>query len=120
MLGRLLLRTLAITILLSLMVTPSATAEMTVKLSWDASPSPDVAGYRLFARSYGGTYDYTNPIWEGPEVMTDENPAVVTVPGHSAFVCRAFDEDGNESVDSNETSTWEGPPEPPVGCRTGA
>ncbi len=81
-----------------------------VTLTWELSTSPDVVSYKIFKRPYTGAYDYTAPAWtgEGP-------PATLTAGAHYAYVCRAVDEAGNESIDSNEASTWDGAPEPPGG-----
>lgn len=86
---------------------------MDVTLTWDPNSEPDLAGYRLYNRTYDGSYDYTQPIWEGTE-----NLVTVTVPDHSAFVVRAYDISGQESLDSNEATTWDGAPAAPTGCRT--
>ena len=81
-------------------------------LEWDANTEPDLAGYRLFSREFSGTYNYTNPIWEG----TDTTAVVVVDDEHAAFVVRAFDVSGDESADSNEDNTWMGPPAKVGGC----
>lgn len=81
-----------------------------VTLIWEAPESPDVVGYRIFERSFSGSYDYTAPAWEGNALTT-----TLDIGGHRAFVARAFDADGRESVDSNECSTWDGNPDAPGG-----
>jgi hypothetical protein len=40
-----------------------------IRLTWDPNePAPE--GYRVFRRSDGAAYDYSQPFWQGPEVMT--------------------------------------------------
>jgi hypothetical protein len=63
---------------------------------------PPPAGYRLYGREEGNSYDYDSPWWEGDYTFTsctidqlDENTTYY-------FVLRAFDDEGNESGDSNE------------------
>jgi hypothetical protein len=76
-------------------------------LSWQPSTDPDVAGYRLFWRQDGESYDYNDPVWEGAGVTcTYEFDAVVNTT--YCFVVRAFDTAGNESADSNE-ACWTAP-----------
>jgi len=76
-------------------------------LSWQPSTDPDVAGYRLFSREDGQSYDYDHPAWEGTgAICTYEFDAVVNTT--YCFVVRAFDVAGNESVDSNE-ACWTAP-----------
>ncbi|MEK7466163.1 MAG: CFI-box-CTERM domain-containing protein [Planctomycetota bacterium] len=65
-----------------------------VRLSWTASPSADLAGYRLYVRPEGGTY--ANPDALGPvstTLVSGLDPAV----GHD-FMLTAVDEAGNESA----------------------
>lgn len=101
---------IAITLSLLFVVVALSYAEppSEVTLAWDANSEPDLAGYRIFERSYVDTYDYTTPSWEGTETT-----CTLSVSGHRAFVARAFDEEGNESENSNEASTWDGKPQPP-------
>lgn len=82
-----------------------------ITLRWNSNTEPDLAGYRLYARAHGDSYNYTAPIWTG-----NATTATVEVPTHSAFVVRAFDESGLESENSNEVTTWDGKPKPPFGC----
>jgi hypothetical protein len=72
-------------------------AEVTV--AWDANtPSPE--GYRVFVRIGASSYDYTSPVWEGPDTST-----TLVVPDNTLFhvVCRAY-AGMYESADSNEIS----------------
>jgi hypothetical protein len=76
-------------------------------LSWQPSTDPGVAGYRLFSRQGGQSYDYNHPVWEGTATTcTYEFDAVVNTT--YCFVVRAFDTAGNESADSNE-ACWTAP-----------
>jgi hypothetical protein len=76
-------------------------------LSWQPSTDPDVAGYRLFSRRGGQSYDYNHPVWEDTAATcTFEFDAVVNTT--YCFVVRAFDTAGNESADSNE-ACWTAP-----------
>ncbi len=71
-----------------------------VTLAWDANNEEDLAGYRVFYRQEGQSYNYSQPAWEGTETTCtmynlDDNTTY-------CFVARAFDTSGNESGDSNE------------------
>ena len=86
---------------------PWAQAEY-LALEWDPKhPNPDE--YRLFQRTSGQTYDYTQPVYQGKNTTcTIENLA----PGTTYhFVVRVY-VDGDESGDSNEVSytTYSLPP----------
>jgi PKD repeat protein len=79
--------------------TPDTSAATQVTLEWIPNTEPDLAGYKIFAREEGQSYDYTNPSWEGTE-------ATCTIYGLEDtrtyyFVARAFDSEGFESGDSN-------------------
>jgi hypothetical protein len=78
-----------------------------VSLAWNANSEPDLAGYRIFYRPVGGTYNYQNPIWEGTQIT-----CTVQVDEDGFFVARAFDTSGNESGNSNEV--FEGRITPPA------
>ena len=82
-----------------------------VTLEWSPNSEPDLAGYRVFLREEGQSYDYTNPSWEGTETTCtiynlDETKTYY-------FVARAFDTEGLESGDSNEVCL-EPAGEPPI------
>ena len=71
-----------------------------VTLQWSPNSEPDLAGYRVFSREDGQSYDYANPSWEGVETSCtiyglDETKSYY-------FVARAFDTERFESSDSNE------------------
>ena len=81
-------------------ITTDASAATQVTLEWSPNSEPDLAGYKVFAREEGQSYDYTNPSWEGTEPTCtiynlDETKTYY-------FVARAFDTEGLESGDSNE------------------
>jgi hypothetical protein len=71
-----------------------------VSLAWDASTSPNIAGYKVYVGTATGTY--TAPITIG-------NQTTYTVtglgPGTFYFAVTAFNTAGNESGFSNEVNT---------------
>ena len=85
-----------------------------ITLAWDPPHSEQyLAGYRIFHRQQGETYDYNQPAWEGADTTcTIYNLDDDT--GHS-FVARAYDTAGNESSNSNEVS-WPPPSDSAGGC----
>ncbi len=92
---------------LILLLCPLESHSAQLTLSWQPSMDPDVAGYRLFSRQGGQSYDYNHPVWEGTATTcTYQFDAVVNTT--YCFVVRAFDRAGNESADSNE-ACWTAP-----------
>ncbi|MBN1843354.1 MAG: fibronectin type III domain-containing protein, partial [Deltaproteobacteria bacterium] len=82
-----------------------------VTLAWEPNTEPDLAGYRLFCREQGQSYNYDVPVWQGTAITC-------TIPDLDddtkyCFVVRAFDSSQNESGDSNE-ACWEHSASPPV------
>lgn len=75
-----------------------------VTFTWVPSPASDLAGYRLFQREAGASYDYNTPVAQ----IAASDPATCTITdvpdGDYRWVLRAFDDSGNESIDSNECS----------------
>ncbi|MFH1076210.1 MAG: hypothetical protein V1753_05125, partial [Pseudomonadota bacterium] len=70
------------------------------KLSWTSGKGEGIAGYRVFNRKEGESYDYGNPAWEGGGNICvlhglDDNTIYY-------FVARAFSTYGLESINSNE------------------
>lgn len=76
-----------------------------VSLAWDASASPDVAGYRIYTSQTPGQYTYGHD--NAAAEVTKEN-LTATVEGLNDgtvyFVATAFDAKGNESGPSNEVN----------------
>jgi len=71
-----------------------------LNFEWTPNSEPDLAGYRIFYREEGSTYNYNQPAWEGTEVT-----ASIIIPDDGKvyhFVARAFDTEGFESADSIE------------------
>ncbi|HEX5220021.1 MAG TPA: fibronectin type III domain-containing protein [Verrucomicrobiae bacterium] len=85
-------------------------------LQWDPSPSPEVAGYRIYYGVASGTY--TNAVSVGT-VTTATISGLVTGTRYY-FAATAFDGVGNESEFSNEASFTPGSsstPGPPTNLR---
>jgi hypothetical protein len=86
-----------------------------VTLAWDASPSPDVAGYRLVFGTASGQYTTQVDVFGRTE-------HTLTLPdGIYYFVVRAFSVDGLTSSPSNEVVAFVGTaptPTPTKGCTT--
>jgi len=82
--------------------TIGASAATQVTLEWSPNSEPDLAGYRVFLREDGQSYDYTNPSWEG----TEATATIYNIDDTKRyyFIARAFDSEGFESGDSNEVS----------------
>lgn len=85
-------------------------AQQTITLKWNANSESDLAGYEIFMRKEGESYDYSSPIWKKnlSELADPNNPtAVITDLDENItymFVAKAFDTDNNESADSNEVT----------------
>jgi hypothetical protein len=80
---------------------PNSSGSTQVTLEWRPNSEPDLAGYKLFCREQGQTYDYDNPCWEG----TDTTCTIYDLDETKTyfFVVRAVDIEGFQSSDSNET-----------------
>ena len=95
-------------ILLSLLVLAGLVLAQSVQLAWDASPSGDVTGYRIYYGTNSRSYYYK---LNAGLVRTQS----VTLPrrGRWFFAVTAYDKNGVESLFSNEVQ-WENLPSPPV------
>lgn len=87
-----------------------------VLLQWDPSPSPEVAGYRIYYGVASGTY--TNAVAVG--TITTATISGLVIGTKYYFAATAFDGVGNESEFSNEASFTPGSsstPGPPNNLR---
>jgi len=78
----------------------NASASTEVVLEWTPNSEPDLAGYKVFSREEGQSYDYTNASWSG----TDNYCTIYDLDETKTycFVARAYDTEGFESGDSDE------------------
>jgi hypothetical protein len=76
----------------------SAHAAQQVSLAWDASPEPNIAGYRLRYGTQSGTYTETMTINSGTTASVEGLTSGATY----YFVVTAYDQAGLESLPSNE------------------
>lgn len=96
-------------ILLSLI--PALCAAQTVTLSWDASPTPEVIGYKLYYRAWPFVFAMTDSgANEGSSPIDVGNVLTYTLTGLTDdviyyFAVDAYDDQGNVSVYSNYVST---------------
>jgi hypothetical protein len=79
---------------------PNSSASTKVTLEWSPNSEPNLAGYKIFCREKGQSYDYLNPSWEGTNTYCtiydlDETRSY-------CFVARACVTEEFESGDSNE------------------
>ncbi|MEJ2655679.1 MAG: fibronectin type III domain-containing protein [Desulfobacterales bacterium] len=90
-----------------------------ITLQWSRNNEPDLAGYRVFYREDGRSYDYESPYWESIDPVCTIYDLDETKTYY--FVVRAFDANGSESADSNEVLLMEGIPvnPPPEGNISG-
>lgn len=93
------MKKLLVLVVALVLIAASSAFAADVALEWDPNTEEDLVGYRMFHRQVGQEYDYNIPSWEGTFTT-----CIVTVAGSRdyLFVARAFDEDGNESDNSNE------------------
>jgi PKD repeat protein len=80
------------------MVTPGYARDVT--LQWSPNSEPDLAGYRIFYREAGQSYDYLNPSWEC--INTSCTIYDLEEDKTYYFVVRSFNTKGLESDDSNQ------------------
>jgi len=87
-----------------LFLSPQNVYAVDVTLAWDPNSEEDLAGYRVFCRAEGQSYDYSSPVWEGTDTSCTIDETIYELDDSITyyFVVRAFDTSGNESGDSNE------------------
>ena len=85
---------------LLLLLFPQNVCALNIILDWKESTKGDLAGYRVFCRQEGQSYNYNQPAWEG----TDTTCPIYALDDEATycFVVRAFNTSDNESADSNE------------------
>ena len=79
-----------------------------VKLAWDASPSPGVAGYRIHFGTNAGNYSFVTNVG-----LVRTQTVVLPHTGRWFFAATAVDVNGMESQFSNQVQ-WEAKPIAPV------
>ena len=86
-------------LILIFLVSAQNVYSLDVTLAWDPNSEKDLAGYRVFYREDGQSYDYEKPAWEGIETTY----AIYNLNDNTTynFVVRAFDICVSESIDSN-------------------
>ena len=89
-----------ISLLLLLLTATGTLAARQVTLQWDPNSEPDLSGYRVFCRTTGQSFDYSQPTWEGATAYCSIGDLSETA--DYFFVVRAFDTEGLESDDSVE------------------
>lgn len=73
-----------------------------VTLKWDANAEGDLAGYRLYYRTFDGEYNFDVPSWDGNNITCE---VILSDPG--CFVVIAYDTSNNVSEVSNEVCAFE-------------
>ena len=71
-----------------------------VSLKWTPNNEPNLAGYTVFYRQEGQSYNYTNPYWE----TTDPTCTIYDLDETKTyyFIVRAFSNESFQSGNSNE------------------
>ena len=92
--------------LLTILILLSATLvhAQKVRLAWDASPSPDVVGYRIHFGTNAGNYTFVTNVG-----LVRTQTVVVPHTGRWFFAATAVDANGMESDFSNQVQ-WEAKP----------
>jgi hypothetical protein len=95
---------------LTLLILLCATAgrAQSVTLAWDASPSPEVVGYRIHFGTNAGSYAFVTNAG-----LVRTQTVIVPHTGRWFFAATAMDANGLESAFSNEVQ-WEAKPVAPV------
>jgi hypothetical protein len=96
--------------LLTILVLLSATVlhAQKVRLAWDASPSPDVVGYRIHFGTNAGNYSFVTNVG-----LVRTQTVALPHTGRWFFAATAVDANGMESPFSNQVQ-WEAKPVAPV------
>jgi hypothetical protein len=96
--------------LLTILILLSATLvhAQKVRLAWDASPSPDVVGYRIHFGTNAGNYSFVTNVG-----LVRTQTVVLPHTGRWFFAATAVDANGMESLFSNQVQ-WEAKPTAPV------
>ena len=96
--------------LLTILILFSATLvhAQKVRLAWEASPSPDVVGYRIHFGTNGASYSFVTNVG-----LVRTQTVVVPHTGRWFFAATAVDANGVESPFSNQVQ-WEAKPVAPV------
>lgn len=85
-----------------------SSAQPKVTLAWDASPSPEVVGYRIYFGTNAGNYSFATNVG-----LVRTQTVVLPHTGRWFFAATALDAHGAESPFSNEVQ-WEIKPAAPV------
>lgn len=93
-------------VLFTLLLSADTAHSFNTSFVWDANTEPDLAGYRVFYREEGQSYDFDFPDWEGTETTCTLYGLDDLITYY--FVSRAYDIYGNESENSVELSTSDG------------
>ncbi len=96
--------------LLTILILLSATLvhAQKVRLAWDASPSPDVVGYRIHFGTNAGNYSFVTNVG-----LVRTQTVALPHTGRWFFAATAVDANGMESPFSNQVQ-WEAKPAAPV------
>jgi fibronectin type 3 domain-containing protein len=108
-----------IAFLFALLAPAIAGLAATVTLAWDANPEPDIAGYRIYSRTNGGTYATNRfvAVTNG----TSGSVSNLSLGVIYRFVATAYNTSGLESEHSNEVvANLPGTPTSPQNLRTNA
>ncbi|HEX5220020.1 MAG TPA: Ig-like domain-containing protein [Verrucomicrobiae bacterium] len=87
-------------LLVALFSKPVSASAADVMLAWDASPDPQVVGYRIYYGVASGNYTNSAPVG----LVTNATLTGLVVGTRYYFAATAFDDTGIESDFSNETS----------------
>lgn len=109
---------LAVICFLSLVLCSTYASAFDVTFVWDANTEPDLAGYELYQKLAGQSYDYDNPVAVIPG-GTETVTITVSADGDYCWVLKAYDVAKCYSADSVEVTRSLTPaefPSAPTGC----